>query len=81
MYVVAEFSCFMCVCAMYLFVTLIETLEPMKVKSLPEMHGNFCGYKFSRNKPKFGFQKIFPVLIFAIGESGTCGLAISTAKS
>ena len=46
------------------------------------MVGNFRGYKFSRNGPKFGFHaEIFAVLIFAVGESGTSVLASTTAKS
>ena len=33
----------------------------------------FMGTNFLR--PKFRFQKIFPVIIFAVGESGIRGLA------
>ena len=37
------------------------------------MVGNFRGYNFSRNRPKFRFQKFSAVLIFVISESRTRG--------
>ena len=46
-------------------------MESSVYQTYSRMVGNFHGYKFSRNRPKFRFQKFFAVLIFTISESGT----------
>ena len=45
------------------------------------MDGNFRGYKFFAKQAKIWVSDIFVVLIYAVGESGTRGLASGTAKS
>ena len=46
----------------------------------PVMVGNFRGFKFFTKQAKIRVLEIFAVLIFAVGESGTCRLARCTAN-
>ena len=59
---------------------LLLSLQLFFFATYPVMVGNFRGFKFFMKQAKIRVSEIFAVLIFTVGESGTCRLASCTAK-